>query len=365
MKITSALNMANPQYIETPRYTDSSFYAKEREAVFGKNWLMAGLSSTLPSPKSHHVVEILGKSILLTRDNNGVFHAFYNNCLHRGTQLAHKAGKSEIQCPYHGWRYDHQGRLLEIKSPEGLRGTPCNKGMLRDIRCIEKSGLLWINFSQEARGFDPDLQNILEEISAYRLCEMSPIQARDFSFSINWKIVLENSLDFYHVSHAHASTVGAHVQQSPTFEELGLHNLQTLFIAPYPWRSFLDERTARGGPYTEKQKQSLHKYFIFPNLVLNVLPYHLTIMQLWPDATKACRMRYRFCLRKGAGVVEKARVYASWLASRWILYEDVRLYKGIQKGMTFSPFHKQPLHEEERSIAHFHKQLSLMTKDES
>ena len=358
-----ALNMESPQNIKTSRYIDPSFFDKEKEVAFGMHWLMAGISSLIPAPQSHHVVDILGRSILLTRDKEGKAHAFYNNCLHRGTILVRKAGKEKIQCPYHGWRYDHQGHLLEVKSPKGLRASPCNKGKLRTIACIERSGLLWINFSSEPEGLDSELEVILKDISAYKLAEMQPIEARDFSFSINWKIVLENALDFYHVSHAHASTVGAHVRQPPTFEDLGRHNLQTLFIAPYPWRSFLDERTARGGPYSEKQKQSLHKYFIFPNLVLNILPYHLTIMQLWPDDVGNCHMRYRFCLRKKAGILERARVYISWVASRWILYEDVRLYKGIQKGMAFSPFTRQPLHEEERAIAHFHKQLSLRVQD--
>ena len=74
---------------------------------------------------------------------------------------------------------------------------------------------------------------ISEELSVYHFEEMAPIQAKDFPFDINWKIVFENSLDFYHVAHAHASTVGAHVRNAPTFETLGNHNLQTLFIAPY------------------------------------------------------------------------------------------------------------------------------------
>ena len=38
-------------------------------------------------------------------------------------------------------------------------------------------------------------------------------------------------------------------------------------------------------------------------------------MQLWPDGPYRCRIGYRFCLRKGAGILERARVYASWLAS--------------------------------------------------
>ena len=47
----------------------------------------------------------------------------------------------------------------------------------------------------------------------------------------------------------------------------------------------------------------------------------------------------------------------TYLASRWILYEDVRLYSEIQHGMHNAGI-LQPLHEDERAIAHFHSRLT-------
>jgi phenylpropionate dioxygenase-like ring-hydroxylating dioxygenase large terminal subunit len=246
-----------------------------------------------------------------------------------------------------------------------MLGSPCNHGSLQELHCIERCGLVWVSLAKERPPFDDSLTDILSGLEVYRFEEFSPVEARDFVFPVNWKIVLENALDFYHVAFAHSSTVSAHVQNAPTFERLGPHNVQSLFIAPYPWRSWIDSKTARGGPYSQKQKQSLHKYFLFPNLVLNVLPYHITIMQVWPIDRQSCWMRYRFCIRKGAGLLERARVYGTWLASRWILYEDVRLYDGIQRGMNRSPFDKQPLHSEEGAIQHFHEQLTSILGPDS
>lgn len=357
--------MEDASYIDTKRYLDSEFFHKEKESVFAKSWLFAGLSSRLPQPKSHFVCTTPENSFLVTRDEEGKVHAFYNNCLHRGTHIAKKDGRGDIHCPYHGWKYTHKGVLHEIPKPKGMKGAPCNHGQLKTIHCTEKSGMIWISYAETEPSFDADLLKILQHVEAYRFAEFEPVEARDFVFPINWKIVLENSLDFYHVAFAHSSTVSAHVKQGPTFERLGKHNLQSLFIAPYSWRSWIDSKTARGGPYTEKQKQSLHKYFIYPNLVINVLPYHITIMQLWSDTPQSSWMRYRFCLRKGAGLLERARVYASWLASRWILFEDVRLYSGIQRGMNVSPFASQPLHEEEQAVQHFHEQIGLSIESTS
>ena len=350
--------MSSNPYVDTDRYTTDSFFQKEQDSIFSRRWLFAGLSSRIPIPESHFVFTTPKDSFLITRDLEGKVHAFYNNCIHRGTQIASKSGSGKIQCPYHGWTYTHKGRLLDIPKPEGLSSSPCNHGSLRRIHCIERSGMVWISTADIQPEIDHELNDIFHALEGYQFTEFYPVEARDFTFKVNWKIVLENSLDYYHVAFAHSSTVNAHVDMGPTFETLGRHNLQSLFIAPYSWRKWLDAKTSRGGPYTEKQKQSLHKYFLFPNLILNVLPYHITIMQVWPIGVHHCRLRYRFCLRKGAGLLERARVYATWLASRWILYEDVRLYSDIQLGMNRSPFAKQPLHEEEKAIQHFHEQLT-------
>ena len=40
---------------------------------------------------------------------------------------------------------------------------------------------------------------------------MDPIEANDFYFPINWKLCLENSLDYYHVSQVHQNSVNVHV----------------------------------------------------------------------------------------------------------------------------------------------------------
>ena len=71
-------------------------------------------------------------------------------------------------------------------------------------------------------------------------------------------------------------------------------------------------------------------------------------------------MRYHFCCRKKPGLLERLRAYASWLASRLILYEDVQIYRDIQDGMNRSPFENQPFHEQERAIRHFHEELSRL-----
>jgi choline monooxygenase len=351
--------------IDSLRYCSEAFLDDELAHVFSRSWLMAGLSSRLPATGSRFVFESGGGSYLVLRDSEGKVKAFYNGCLHRGTKLVCRdSTDSKITCPYHGWSYDLQGRLCSIPKPKGMKADLSGQ-RLRSVPAYEMAGLIWLCKSKPKEDIFSSLGRIHSVLVSYQLGQMVPIQTREFRFPVNWKVALENALDYYHVPKVHGSTVGAHVQKLPTFDSIGDHSLQTLHIAPYGWRKWVDARSARGGPYNESQMQSLHKFFIFPNLVLNVLPYHLTVMQLWPDGVSSCKMRYLFCMRSNPGAIERLRAYSTWLASRWILYEDVKLYPLIQQGMELGGTPRQLLHEEERAISHFHSRLNAWIPEPS
>lgn len=344
--------------IATYVYTDSDIAQKEQH-LLSNNWILAGLSSQLPENSTVMVIRILHTSILLSRDELGVVHAMENSCVHRGTQiLSDKQAKkwkgisaSKLHCRYHGWEYNMHGILQHVPKREKI---VCATPALRKFMVREQYGCIWVCLSAPSIPVEELLGEFESKIAHYNFAEMEAIEAKDFHFSVNWKIALENALDFYHVGTVHPKTVGAHSPVAPTFEDMRWVSLQTLHIAPYSWRRKLDEHCARYRAYSDHELSSLHKYYVYPNLVINVLPYHITIMQFFPVDKDSCIMRYRFCKRKGAGIIENARVYASWLASRVILYEDVRLYPSIQKGIENSSLPVQNLHEEERAVGHFH-----------
>lgn len=348
--------------ISTQVYSDPAHLEKEQPLF--DDWILAALSGQLPEPSMMLVVVLLSQSVLLIRGDDGVVRAFENSCVHRGTQIrpikhGRNAWKGEridtVQCGYHGWQYNQKGAVTHIPKPKGIQ---CTETHLKEFQVYEASGFIWVSLKESQQDPAELFAPIVEATRHYNLQEMEPIEARDFHFPVNWKISLENALDYYHVSTVHPKTVGAHVDSEPTFTDLGWHSLQTLYIAPYGWREKLDRHCARQRSYSDHELSSLHKYFVFPNLVINVLPYHLTVMQFFPTGPTSCIMRYRFCQRRRPGLVERARVYASWVASRYILYEDVEMYTQIQQGVSQSSQKEHPLHEQECGVEHFHRSLN-------
>ena len=343
--------------VPTARYTDPAFLAAEQR-LLQQSWLLAGLSSDLPQAGCYAVADVGGVSVLLTRAGDGQARAFRNICRHRGVLLAEGAGPAEaLRCPYHGWVYELDGRLRGVSRPEGYSHLDRDAAGLRPLRVEEQGGLVWVAFSPPPVALAPWLGGVPDLLAPYALEQMRPVQTADWILPGNWKVALEQAIDFYHVPAVHQLLL-PHIAAEPEMTRLGAHSHQVLPIKTSSHlRRALDRATSRGGPYSDAQRTQLQKLFLFPNLVINVLPYHLTVMQFWPEGQDRCRLRYRFCLRDGAGSLERLRVYASWLASRWILYEDVRLLERIRAGHAQAGGLEQPLHQHERAVAHFHATL--------
>ena len=96
-------------------YVDPAYFRREMESLFARMWICAGRSEQIARAGEFFVREVLGESIIVTRSPAGSVNAFYNVCRHRGTRLCteHEGPfGGSIQCPYHAWTYDLDGRLI-------------------------------------------------------------------------------------------------------------------------------------------------------------------------------------------------------------------------------------------------------------
>ncbi|WP_158592304.1 Rieske 2Fe-2S domain-containing protein [Noviherbaspirillum sedimenti] len=84
-------------------------------------WLPATLSSVLSGPDCDPVkVTLLGEDYVMFRDSNGKVGMLRERCCHRGASLC--LGRVEdggIRCLYHGWKFDVNGRVLEMPNAKG------------------------------------------------------------------------------------------------------------------------------------------------------------------------------------------------------------------------------------------------------
>ena len=74
--------------LQPPMYADESFFAAEAGRVFGRSWVAVGTAMEVAEAGRLLVRQVGGRSILVTRDPQGVLRGFVNSCRHRGTELA-------------------------------------------------------------------------------------------------------------------------------------------------------------------------------------------------------------------------------------------------------------------------------------
>jgi len=104
-------------------------------------WYVACLASEL-SGRRPRAAEVLGEALVLYRDRDGRPVCFRDRCLHRNARLSEGALHGGcLECPYHGWTYDPEGRCVEIPS-EVEPALPRKRLVKFPVR--EQDGLVWV-----------------------------------------------------------------------------------------------------------------------------------------------------------------------------------------------------------------------------
>jgi phenylpropionate dioxygenase-like ring-hydroxylating dioxygenase large terminal subunit len=144
--------------------------------------------------------KILGKNLLLYRKADASVTAILDRCSHRFAPLS--LGRREgdcIRCMYHGLVFDGDGKCVE---EPGRKGVSPNTDIPSYI-AVERHKLIWL-WLGDAELADPDLipdchQNDSPDWAG------RPGYA---TFNANYMLVLDNLLDFSHLSFVHANTLG-------------------------------------------------------------------------------------------------------------------------------------------------------------
>ena len=202
-------------------YADPEIFKQEQQLLFGRTWLYVGHESQLKSSGDFISADIAGQPIMLVRTESGGIRAFFNRCPHRGALMTRKpcGHAKQLQCAYHGWSFDLDGKLKSIPLMSGYD----NSEVLADPDAF---GLTPLPRLEPYRGFlfgslaadGPDLKSFLGPVALNldNMIERSPsgkIEVWGSPFRMikrnNWKIYLENLHDGAHALPTHISSIRA------------------------------------------------------------------------------------------------------------------------------------------------------------
>jgi p-cumate 2,3-dioxygenase subunit alpha len=203
--------------IHRDAYRDPAVFEQEKRKIFDKCWLYVGHRSEVAEPGDFVTREVGGRDIIFTRDRKGEVQALVNACTHRGATVCReqKGSAKTFTCPYHGWTFNSEGKLLSTFSNEGYRDDLNEDGRLnlaRPARFDHYRGFYFLNFNPKAISLSDYLAGAKDVIDSY--CDQA--EAGDdglyvvkgehaYSIRANYKYLVENSYDGYHVIPTHIS----------------------------------------------------------------------------------------------------------------------------------------------------------------
>ena len=195
-------------------YIDENFWEKECETVLSNGWLFVGLAHELKNAGDVIPLFIANKPILLVRNSNNKIAAFHNVCSHRCLKLVDEkknVGKI-IRCPYHSWSYDLTGKLKAAPHIGGTNkhnpaGFNYSDHGLKPIQIHVWQDWIFINLNGKAKKFEDYAKSLINKFDDIDLTKLRYATTLDFGkINTNWKFLIENYIEPYHVQFVHKST---------------------------------------------------------------------------------------------------------------------------------------------------------------
>ena len=319
------------------RYVDPAYMEREWTEIWRTHWLLAGLVSDVASPGDFFVFDPGREQILITRTSNKKVQGFYNVCQHRGNQLVTEycGHASTFRCAYHAWTYDIDGKLSIVPYRERFTG-----GLREDDLALKKvhteiwNGLVFVNLSESPEPLEEFLGSLKTILEPYHFEKMTLVQDQTVHLDCNWKAVVDNFSELYHVDFLHpqhkrmvdccndtvrlferghtgvevpGATVNPRfpVPEMPT--DIQSVQLESIGLDPADFRGrVLEVRRAiqeqkrrigreRGMDYdelTDNQLSDVWQYNLFPNAILSFTPEHCWILRPRPHPTDPARCEF-------------------------------------------------------------------------
>ncbi|CAN5644342.1 SRPBCC family protein [soil metagenome] len=349
-------------------YADAGIHEQILDAVFSRSWQWVGDAGHLRAPG--HVLPVtllpgsLDEPLVLARGDHDL-RCLSNVCTHRGALVVEGEGHlKHLRCRYHGRRFGLDGRLLHMPEFEGVEGFPAPEDDLPRLP-LETWGPLHFATLDRPQGHGqgpripwttPEGNGWIDPVEArvgwlpWEEFRFDAATSRDYLIEANWALYVDNYLEEFHIPYVHGgSLTGALDYDAYRTERFAWGNLQ-LGIAKGEDPVF---ELPSGHPEAGERVAAFY-FWLFPNLMLNVYPWGLSVNVVEPLGVARTRVRFRSYvwrpeLRAGGAGGDLHRVEM----------EDEEIVESVQKGVSsrlytagrFSPRREVGTH-------HFHELLA-------
>ena len=329
---TPSLDLARAETMPARWYVEPDFLKLEAEKIFYKTWQPVGCLEDIERIGDFFSCEVLDQPLVVVRNGAGELRAFYNVCPHRAAVVAQGRGnRKSLQCKYHGWTYDLDGKLMRAPEFEGVQNWNKDEVCLRPIQVEAWGPWVFVNLDPCADSLSATYGAIHQEIrsTGFDLDKMRLVERRDYLIDCNWKVYVDNYLEGYHLPIAHPGLFREIDYDQYRVDTFRYYSRQHAPIRDVNAGEVRDRRYVRSG---EGEDDALY-YWVFPNVMLNVYLDNTSINIIIPvghDKTLTVFEWYFESPGAGAGWESMQQIIAF---SDEIQQEDIELCEWVQRGL--------------------------------
>lgn len=324
-------------------YVGETMLAMEKRAVFARSWQLVAHQGQLAEPGDHVVEQVGDVPVIVVRGQDGVLRAFPNVCRHRAGPLALCNGKGAraLHCKYHGWSYTLEGQLRSAPEMQGAADFDVASIRLPPLRTVEWQGLVFVALGENVPPFEEVYAGITERIAPIDLAAMRFLRRDSYDITCNWKVYIDNFLEGYHLPHVH-----------PGLSKVLDYRVYDTKL--FPWHS-LQHSPLRNSGDIYGDGEAFY-YFVYPNVMLNIMPGRLQTNRILPLGPDRCRVEFDYYYAQDEQA--QARIANDQTFSDEVQAEDITICEAVQKGLVSGTYEAGRLcPRRESALWLFHNQL--------
>jgi len=341
-------------------YYSSDIFLKEKRNR--ELWIYVGLLSDFEYENDYKAFEYFDIPIVVQKFKKEL-KAFQNICSHRFSKIQKTGcGNRAFFCPYHGWAYNSKGVPVGIpKKPLFDLNKEClSKLKLKEYELNICGNLVFVNLGSKLTLPEYLGKEVFDLIQNFEITQNNKIDINEYEIKANWKLIVENTLEAYHVQLVHENTFNNLKLKGNNFK---LDSTSSVWYAD----SELIEKKRIQKLFENRQFKTdnyIH-ILLFPNTLISTYKGHsYNISQIFPLSEKNTLFKSEVYI----GPAEEGLLLDTYKTSlidfnRQVFIEDKEICEDIQKVIQYSD-QMGILSDEEKRVEYF-QQNYLKIFDES
>ncbi|MEO1193452.1 MAG: aromatic ring-hydroxylating dioxygenase subunit alpha [Pseudomonadota bacterium] len=263
-------------------YNSEAFLEFEKEHLFRKEWVGLCHVGELPNPGDFFTTELVGEQLLVCHDSEGQLRVFSNVCRHRGNQVVTEAkgNRTRFVCGYHAWTYGTDGALKTAPLMKKVRSfDPASCG-LKEFETEVWENFLFVNLDGTASPLAPRMTGLSRLMTNYHHELRHLVFMEETVWNTNWKSLMENFLEGYHLSATHLTTLHpiTPTRLCSKFTEMG--------EGYTGYHAFYDPKWPDRGPFhedlTQEERRNSLLTCAYPSFLFSVATHYTLFLCLRP-----------------------------------------------------------------------------------